>query len=622
MKRIFLFISLGLLAASCVKTEVLQSSSEMGALCMDMSLGTQTRAESSAEDEILKNAVVNIYKADFSGLVRSYKYSEIPETIYLAADQYRVDVKAGECVKSSPAVASWDSKSYKGSENFEIKAKQNSDVTVTAKVNNAVTAISFDETIAANFSEGYTLTIGLDPDDANTNLIYDASKSGKSGYFIIEGVDAPSFTWTFKGKLSKDGSDFEKTGAIEEIEQGKKYSMTLKYTIKDGDVSFTLSVDYDTDIKDDVIVFEPVATGLAASSKYEIWAAHATVHADVDPVENAGKKVQFAYSATPGVDSSWKEIDGVDNGDGTWESLLTGLTSSTQYTYRLLIDGEKTGDDMTFTTEDAPKIPNGSFEDYSKVSGKDFYKFYNPASENEDGKFKFWASGNGDEETSGGLGMPAAMADPITVIDFDQKKDGNVSVRAQSIEALGVKLAAGNLFTGQFLRTEGTNGGIVNFGYPWPYRPTALKLWCKYSSGKIDEYSGQGLAKDDYDRAQIKVAMGYWTAAKYGGTKNNPIQINTTDTKTFVDFYTDDHTIANGDIVIYNDGYVINNKEEEKVNTKVDEWMEITIPLDYRVLNKYPTHIVVSCASSMFGDYFVGSTTSKLWIDAVELIYE
>ena len=128
MKRIVLFITLCILSISCVETEILQSSSEMGALRMDMSLGTQTRAESSAEDEILKNAVVNIYKADFSGLVRSYMYSDIPETIYLAADEYRVDVKAGECVKNSPAVASWDSKSYKGSENFEIIPKQNCNV--------------------------------------------------------------------------------------------------------------------------------------------------------------------------------------------------------------------------------------------------------------------------------------------------------------------------------------------------------------------------------------------------------------------------------------------------------------------------------------------------------------
>lgn len=46
---------------------------------------------------------MNIYKADFSGLVRSYKYSEIPSPFYLAADKYRVDVIAGEAVSATPA---------------------------------------------------------------------------------------------------------------------------------------------------------------------------------------------------------------------------------------------------------------------------------------------------------------------------------------------------------------------------------------------------------------------------------------------------------------------------------------------------------------------------------------
>ena len=78
--------------------------------------------------------------------------------------------------------------------------------------------------------------------------------------------------------------------------------------------------------------------------------------------------------------------------------------------------------------------------------------------------------------------------------------------------------------------------------------------------------------------------------------------------------------IANGDVVIYNDGYMINNGE--KVTAATTGWIEYVIPLDYRKFNAYPTHIVVSCAASQYGDYFTGYDKTKLWIDAVELIYE
>jgi hypothetical protein len=115
------------------------------------------------------------------------------------------------------------------------------------------------------------------------------------------------------------------------------------------------------------------------------------------------------------------------------------------------------------------------------------------------------------------------------------------------------------------------------------------------------------------------VAIGTWNYKTYGGTKDSPIHINTTDESTFVDFYTDANTIANGDLIIYNDGYSIN--KADKVSSTTSAWVEYTIPLNYHTLTAYPTHIVVSCASSQFGDYFTGNDGSQLWIDKLELIY-
>ena len=615
MRKFISIISMGLVlgAVSCTKQEVSQEQG-VGMLSMDMSVAAQTRALS--EDELYNTAKVNIYKADYSGLVRSYAYSEIPSPLYLAADKYRVDVIAGEAVAQTPAIASWDSKSYKGSKAFEIVANQVTTVQIVANINNAVTKVAFDPTVAENFNAGYTLTMTLS-DEAASSLVYDASKSGAEGYYIVADLFEPSLTWTFTGTLAKDGSTFTKTGVIENVQPGKLYSMNLKYTIKDGDLVFTLSVDRTTQIVDDTIIFEPVSTGLSASSIYEIWATRATVHADVDAAESEGKAVQFAYSTDGG--STWSYADGVNDSEGTWKAELKGLTPATTYTYALMIGGEQIGEPMTFKTEAAPNLPNASFEYVSKVSGQDYYKFYDPNCGVAEGSYMFWGSGNG--EGTEGVNGSANMGIVITTIDTSDKIDGNQSVVAQTSSMVGM-LAAGNLFTGQFAGLVGTSGGKVNFGRPWTSRPSAMRIWCKYETGKFNIINNNnlGISESDFDRAQVKVAIGTWDYKKYGGTKDSPVHINTTDASTFVDYYTDPSTIANGDVIIYNDGYTINNGE--KVAATTTGWIEYVIPLEYRNLNAYPTHIVVSCAASQYGDYFTGYDKTKLWVDAVELIYE
>ena len=80
------------------------------------------------------------------------------------------------------------------------------------------------------------------------------------------------------------------------MEAGKVYTLNVKYTIKDGELGFELEVDHSTEVIDDTIVFEPVSTGLAPSGMYEIWAGHATVHADVDEAEFSDPSaIKFAY---------------------------------------------------------------------------------------------------------------------------------------------------------------------------------------------------------------------------------------------------------------------------------------------------------------------------------------
>ncbi len=612
-----LAVSAAVLAPSCGKTGLSGEDSVKagGAVTLGVSI-PQTKAAMDS-DELLNTAKVKIYLGDFSGLVRDYTLSEAPETIYLPADDYRVDVIAGEAAKEAPAAASWEQKSYKGSENFTVTAGATTSVQVVAGVNNAVSKIAFDASVAENFSAGYTFSIGL---DSETVLVYDADRSGSEGYFIVDGLDDPELVWTFSGNLAKDGSVFTRSGKIEGVEAGKVYSMNVRYTVRDGEVGLELFVDYTTEVVDDTVVFEPVSTGLSASSIYEIWAGHATVHADVDEGEFSDPSaIKFAYRAEGA--SDWMSADAVRSSEGVYDAVLKGLSPATKYEYKLVIAGTDQGDTLTFTTEAAPNVPNASFEYVSKISGKDYYKWYDPNCGVAEGSTMFWGSGNG--EGSEGVNGSANMGVIITV-PSDDAKDGSRSVCAQSTSAVG-KLAAGNIFTGQFAGLVGTKGGKVNFGRPWTSRPTGVRVWVKYSGGDVniitDLPSGANLSKGDKDRGNIRIALGTWNYRTYGGTKDSPVQVNTTETSTFIDYRTDNSTIADGELILYGDGYQQINGGT-KAAASVGEWRQVTIPFSYHTLTEYPTHIIISCAASMYGDYFSGSDSSKFWIDGVELLYE
>ena len=116
-------------------------------------------------------------------------------------------------------------------------------------------------------------------------------------------------------------------------------------------------------------------------------------------------------------------------------------------------------------------------------------------------------------------------------------------------------LAAGNIFTGQFAGLVGTKGGKVNFGRPWTSRPTGVRLWVKYSGCDVDMIKdlpeGVDFKKGYKDRGNIKIALGTWDYKTYGGTKDSPVLVNTTDKSTFVDYRTDASTIADGELVLF-----------------------------------------------------------------------
>lgn len=272
------------------------------------------------------------------------------------------------------------------------------------------------------------------------------------------------------------------------------------------------------------------------------------------------------------------------NEDGTFSAAMRHLLPSTEYEYKATI-GTQTYDITSFTTDAAPQLPNSGFEDWwfdSKIW------FVYP-----EGGEKFWDTGNKGSSTANRN---------VTVYDESNPHGGKRSVKLGS-ENVIIKFAAGNLFAGEYVKTDITDG-ILDFGRPFTARPTTLKGWFKYTCvpithiAKDQEDQFEDAQKGMNDKAYIYIALGDWNA---------PVRIQTKKENRQLFDKNDEHIIAYQELV---------------VDKTVSDWTEFKLKLDYRSLTRKPTYIVVVASASKYGDFFTGGDGSTLWLDDFELIYE
>ncbi|MBR5850363.1 MAG: PCMD domain-containing protein [Alistipes sp.] len=322
----------------------------------------------------------------------------------------------------------------------------------------------------------------------------------------------------------------------------------------------------------------------------DLWATRAYLYGAAE----AGTAVGFRYreqGTTPWLDAPEAEQVG-----GTFTSVVTGLKPETAYEF-VAYSNSDLSPVVTGTTEPTAPLTNGGFEFWSQRN-EIVYPYLDEAS-------AYWGTGN----------VGAAIVGVTLTEGVADIRPGSAGARAARLSSkfasvLGVgKFAAGNLFVGSYVRNDGTNG-IVHFGRPFTRRPVALRGWVKYHCGTVDRVSKQPptetMQEGDPDCGMIFIALGDWTAAEFGGTAESPVEIATRRIEETA-FNTESHAvIAYGELPL---------------RQSVEEWMEFTIPLDYRSTSRIPTHLVLVCSSSRYGDYFTGSTQSVMWLDDFELVY-
>lgn len=329
---------------------------------------------------------------------------------------------------------------------------------------------------------------------------------------------------------------------------------------------------------------------------YQIWADRVTLYAEVIEGRTPAPDAQLSFRYRKKEDSNW--IENVKAKLGEDQKTITsdeikGLTPGTTYEYQVLEGDKVSNQTCEFTTEAALQLPNSGFENWSGAT---------PMLIHGSGEEMFWDSGN-----HGSSSFSLAAVD-LTTKASDFKVEGNYSAKLESKKVV-VKFAAGNLFVGSYLKTDGTDG-ILGWGRPWKSRPLALRGYVRYMPKACENEK----FPDGMDRGIIYVAIGDWTGAEYD--KNWPIVIQTKkpDTELFnpeKGSYTGDGIIAYGEKIL-----------QGEVKGADGGMIEFTIPLDYRSYERMPKSIIVVASASQYGDYFIGGIGSKMWLDDLELIYE
>ncbi len=314
----------------------------------------------------------------------------------------------------------------------------------------------------------------------------------------------------------------------------------------------------------------------------------------------AGRENGFRYRKRGTL--AWTEAPEVTEDGGSFKAAVNGLDPLTDYEC-IAYSGADETEIREFRTEAEVQVPNSGFETFSNWESDKFCSFFDPASPDPALQTKWWGSGNKGSTTVG-------SSYAITVPEAGDSHEGRYSVKLASAYVV-IKFAAGNIFSGEYYKTVGTSGGIIHLGRPFTQRPQKVTVWLKYKSGIIPEKcfngkpDGDPAKVGDHDRGVVWVALGDWDYHKYGGDEQSPLEVNTLEKSSFFD-PKGPNVIAYGSFTSAED---------------ISEWTKVEIPLEYSSTSRRPTHIVISAAASMLGDYFTGSPDSVMWLDDVRLEY-
>ncbi len=470
---------------------------------------------------------------------------------------------------------------YSGQQKFETKLS----VYVTASAEITSIVLNCDNVAGWEAATGITGSSNFDFYKANANVL---AQLKTAGVYRPASTDAEGQGCGYNANTKEDIQKIVLSKALLNKFANGSYNITITATDANGK---TRTAVLDIEISEDKVV-----SGEAQEAYHTSALLTATI-ADATATNFGFEYRDISSRATEG----WEWIDGVVSEDGlSYTAKLTGLTAGAKYEWRAACtaaDGSYSVSNITntFTTQPTLQLENNSFEDWVKNGD-----VWMPSAST--GSF-FWDTGNWGSTTLG--------ADyNITTQDTSIKHSGTSSIKMAS-RYIVVKFAAGNVFIGDYLATEGTDG-VLGLGRSFAARPKALHGWVKYrpvTMGKGSNWGDKnpyGAQKGDMDHGMIYVALSDESTSAYNG-QYFPFIIKTKNQAQLFDKNAK-NIIGYGEIMFTE-------------NTAGEDMVEFTIPIEYRS-DAMPAYISLVASASYLGDYFVGGDGSTMWLDDLELVYE
>ncbi|MBQ4003615.1 MAG: PCMD domain-containing protein [Bacteroidaceae bacterium] len=473
-----------------------------------------------------------------------------------------------------------DAPFYYGTTTVQVQTKVLTTANVICTLANVKVTVNFSDDFVSSFQSA-TSTIESVLDGVGS-ITYTMGQNKGPAYFPVGNLRA------ILSVFNKSGEGHSMLNNITDVKARDHY--ILNYTVaasgNQGDV--TVKVDPTTNTY--TYTFEvPRKSGTAlAAYSANAWSTFAYISGAVTSKKSDfdQTKVTLQYKVTGATD--WTTVDNsalaISGDDITY--TLKGILPSTDYTYRFAYttaDDEVYSNEATFTTEGQPALYNGGFEEWHQ----DGSVWYPTAAGTT-----YWDSSNPGS---------ASMGDSynVTTGTTETVHSGSKAAKLQSMYVI-IKFAAASIYTGSFDHLVGTKGAVLNWGVPFTGRPTSLHGFMQYAPGNINRGTAPAgaPAKGQPDQCQIYCVL-----------TNSAIQIDNTDMDNFPNWQTDSRVVAYGTL-----------PASQCVDSN-GSWKEFDIPLEYNNLTKKPTHLIIVCSSSRYGDYFYGSDTSCLYLDDFELLY-
>ncbi len=285
-------------------------------------------------------------------------------------------------------------------------------------------------------------------------------------------------------------------------------------------------------------------------------------------------------------EENWIDVpdEYVTQTQGAFSCYIPHLEPLTEYEVRAVADSE-IGNEVKVSTEATADIPDGSFDQWWLKDSKIWCPW-------NEGGTPYWDTGN----------TGAATLGQSNVVPTDHTPKGSGQAAELNTKFVGIgmigKLAAGSIFTGGFVKVDGTNG-ILDFGRPWNLRPTKLKGYYQYKTADIDYASAElEYLKGRPDSCHIYVALTDWTA---------PFEIRTNPKNRNLFDKNADYVIGYGELVF---------------GGTMDGYQPFEIEINYRSTSRVPSYMQITAAASKYGDYFTGGAGAVLYVDEFSFDYD